>query len=297
MSPGGLVRCLVGVYDSGMAKSSRRGRVRRASRKEPVRGDRSFLAVSERLFTTLETVTLFGNQEPTLDEITRRTGFPKSTTFRLLNSLEKCGYLLQNKGSGCYSLGPRFFDLANSSLPYQRLIAIAKPYFNALWLTFLESVNLGVLDEGRVAHILSLESPKPYRVSATVGNRAPLHCTSMGKALAAYLPQDALDKIFLKYGLPQHTRFTITNPADIIREFAEIRETGVSHDGQEDVEGVECFGAPIFGPNAMPIAAMSISGPSVRIGPQAQQIAPAVRETARRISIALGWVPPATASS
>jgi DNA-binding IclR family transcriptional regulator len=279
-----------------MAKTSRRRTVRKLSRKEPVRGDKSFLAVSERLFTTLETVTLFRDQEPTLDEITRRTEFPKSTTFRLLNSLEKCGYLLQNKGNGRYSLGPRFFDLANRSLPYQRLIAIARPYLNSLLLTFSESVNLGVLDEGRVAHIFSLESPKPYRVSATIGNRAPLHCTSMGKALAAYLPQDALDKIFLKYGLPQHTQFTITNPADIVREFANIRQTGVSHDNQEDVEGVECFGAPIFGNDTMPIASMSISGPSVRIGPQAAQIAPAVRETARRISIALGWVPPAGAS-
>jgi len=251
--------------------------------------DKSFLAVAERLFLTLETVVWFRDQEPTLDEVTRRTGLPKSTTFRLLNSLEKCGYLTQQKESGCYAPGARFFDLANGTLPYQRLIAVARPYLNSLMLTFAESVNLGVLDNGLVAHIFCIESPKPYRVSATIGNRAPLHCTSMGKALAAYLPPEALDKVVLQHGLPKHTSRTITNLKDLMKDLETVRKNGVSHDYQEDVEGVECFGAPVFGTSPLPIASMSISGPAIRIHPQAEPIQRAVRETARRISIALGW--------
>jgi DNA-binding IclR family transcriptional regulator len=111
----------------------------------------------------------------------------------------------------------------------------------------------------------------------------------MGKALAAFLSKEELDKIVMQHGLPKHTRRTITNLSGLMKELKVVRKTGVSHDNQEDVEGVECFGSPIFGTSPMPIASMSISGPSVRIGPQTEQIKRAVRETARRISIALGW--------
>ncbi|MGH9453923.1 MAG: IclR family transcriptional regulator [Terriglobia bacterium] len=255
--------------------------------------DKSFLAVAEKLFTILESVALSNHGELTLDHITKQNALPKSTTYRLLNSLERLGYLVQNKDSGRYSLGSRFFELANSTLPYQRLISIARPYLQSLMLTFGESVNLGVYDRGLVAHIFTIESPKPYRAAATIGNRAHLHCTSMGKAIAAYLPREELEKIFLEHGLPQRTRNTLTTITHVVEELEQIRQTGISHDNQEDVEGVECFGASIFNADGRVIASMSISGPSIRMGPQAEAMRNAVRETARRISWALGFVPPA----
>ena len=255
------------------------------------RGDKSFLAVAEKLFHTLEIFTTYREGDLSLDQITRKSGLPKSTSFRLLSSLEKCGYLVQNKESGRYSLGERFFSLANSTLPYQRLIAIARPYLNSLMLTFAESVNLGIYDDGMVAHIFTIDSPKPYRVSATVGNRAYLHCTGMGKALAAYMDEPALRSVFLKYGLPPRTQYTLTTEEAIFQDLAKIRETGVSHDNQEDVEGVECFASAIFGSDGTPVASMSLSGPMIRMRPQSDSMRAAVRETARRISFALGWTP------
>jgi DNA-binding IclR family transcriptional regulator len=256
------------------------------------RGDKSFLAVAEKMFTTLETFTAYREGELTLDQVTRKTGLPKSTTFRLVSSLEKCGYLVQNKESGRYSLGERFFELANSTLPYPRLISIVRPYLNSLMLTFAESVNLGVYDEGKVAHIFAIESPQPHRVTATVGNRAYLHCTSMGKALAAYMDPSALRAVFLEYGLPPRTPHTLTTEEALFNELDRIRKSGVSHDNQEDIEGVECFGAALLGADGRPVASMSVSGPSVRIHPKAEAIQAAVRETARRISFALGWAQP-----
>jgi len=253
--------------------------------------DKSFLAVAERLFSTLEIFTGYREGNLSLDEITKLIGLPKSTTFRLLTSLDKCGYLEQNRENGKYSLGSRFFDLVNSTLPYQRLISIVRPYLQSLMLTFGESVNLGVYDEGMVAHIFAIDSPKPYRVSATIGNRAYLHCTGMGKALAANLPAPLVEEIFLKHGLPQRTNRTLTNLAKLMSELESIRKSGVSRDNQEDVEGVSCFGSALFGADGKVVAAISVSGPAVRIDPQATAIESGVRETARRISFALGWVP------
>jgi DNA-binding IclR family transcriptional regulator len=253
--------------------------------------DKSFLAVSEKLFCTLETFTSYREGDLSLDEITKKTGLPKTTTFRLLNSLEKCGYLTRNKDSGRYSLGQRFFDLTNSTLPYERLIAIARPYLQSLMLTFAESTNLGVYDDGRVAHIFSIDSPKGYRVAATVGERAYLHCTGMGKAIAAHLSNESLEKVVQKYGLPRRTSKTITTVQRLSKELDQIRRTGISHDNNEDVDGVECFGSPLFGSDRKIIGAISLSGPAIRMTPQAVAMRAAVLETSRRISFALGWTP------
>ena len=162
---------------------------------------------------------------------------------------------------------------------------------HSLMLTFAESVNLGVYDDGMVAHIFAIDSPRPYRVTATIGNRAHLHSTGMGKAIAAHLASSELERVLLRLGLPSRTPNTITSIDALREELARIRESGVSHDNQEDVEGVECFAAPILGTNGAVVASMSISGPSVRMRGQAVALQDAVRETARRISFVLGWIP------
>jgi IclR family transcriptional regulator, KDG regulon repressor len=276
--------------DATEARVKPRGAAKKPLRRETAR-DKSFLAVAERLFTTLETFTNFREGELSLDQITRLNGLPKSTSFRLLQSLEKCGFLAQNSETGRYSLGERFFALLNTGLPYQRVISIAKPFLHSLMLTFGESVNLGVYEEGLVAHIFAIDSPKPYRVTATIGNRAHLHCTGMGKSIAAYLLPEELESALLKHGLPARTSRTLTSTELLMAELATVRQTGVSHDNQEDVEGVECFAAALFGKDGALIAAISISGPSVRMGAQAESMRAAVRETARRISRMLGWIP------
>jgi DNA-binding IclR family transcriptional regulator len=255
------------------------------------RGDKSYLAVAEKMFLTLEIFAGYREGELTLDQVTRKTGLPKSTAFRLLSSLEKCGYLNQNKETGRYQLGERFFDLASSSLPYNRLISVVRSYLNSLVLTFGESVNLGVYDEGMIAIIFTIESPQPYRAAATVGTRSFLHCTSMGKALAAYMNPAELRAVFLKHGLPARTHHTLTTERAVFAELEKICKAGVAHDKQEDAEGVECYGAALLGADGRPVACMSISGPSVRMSPRAESIQAATRETARRISFALGWTP------
>lgn len=254
--------------------------------------DKSFVAVTEKLLTILETLSRVGDGQLALDEIAKDTALPKSTAHRLLNSLAGVGYVRQTSENGRYMLADRFFELANSSLPNQRLISIARPFMNSLLQSFDESVNLGVYEEGMVTHIFAVESARPYRVAATVGNRGHLHCTSMGKALAAFQSPDELDRAFLKWGLPQRTRNTLTNMAEVLVDLQNVRATGVAHDSQEDVEGVECFGAPIFNGEGRVVASMSISGPSIRVTPQAEAIRNAVLEFALRISRVLGYVRP-----
>jgi DNA-binding IclR family transcriptional regulator len=263
------------------------------------RRDKSVVAVAEKIIRILETFSLFRKGGLTLEEITREVRLAKSTVHRLLHSLQKLGVVEQNGEGGSYSLGARFFELSNNALPYQRLIAVSRPLMKSLMVTFGESVNLSVYEDGMATQIFVVESPKAHRVAATVGDRVPLHTSSMGKSLAAFLPPEELAKALEQHGLPRRTNNTIVTRAAFEAELERVRQTGVAHDNQEDAEGVECVSSAIFSSEGQVVGAISISGPSVRMSKQLPAVGHAIHECASRISWLLGYKapPPAPSSS
>jgi DNA-binding IclR family transcriptional regulator len=103
------------------------------------------------------------------------------------------------------------------------------------------------------------------RVPSSVGQRNPAHCTAVGKALLAHLPQNDLDALIRSRGLKAHTRNTITSPALLKRELRAIRERGYAIDDEEIEEGLRCVGAPVRDHSGRVVASMSIAGPAFRV--------------------------------
>src|SRR5437899_7883815 len=155
--------------------------VRKATR------DKSFVAVTQKVFAILEALIQQPKSGLPLEEITQITGMAKTTVHRLLYSMAKLGYIEQNPFTNVYSLSGKFFELGTNALPYQRLTGVAKPFMQTLLLTFGESVNLALPQGGVAMYIMVLGSPKAHRVAATVGEYSHLHCTSVGKSIAAYM--------------------------------------------------------------------------------------------------------------
>jgi IclR family KDG regulon transcriptional repressor len=173
-------------------------------------------------------------------------------------------------------------------LPYQRLTAVARPLMRRLLLTFGESVNLAVPQPGALMYILVLESPQAHRVAAMVGSQAHLHCTSVGKCIASYLSNEELQQHLTQYGMPPMTSSTITSLKQFEQELARVRSDGVVLDNEENTPGIICVGGPIFSSAPKPIAALSVSGPTVRMAESLPSIKEAVREAVRTISTLLG---------
>lgn len=258
----------------------------RKSRKQPQ--DKNFVAATEKVFALLETLGQQPKANVPLDEITRISGLPKTTVHRLLYTMGKLGFVDQDSASSCYSLSGKFFELGTNALPYQRLTAIAKPTMQTLLLTFGESVNLAVPRDGMAVYIHVLESPKPHRMAASIGQTGYLHCTSVGKAIAAYLPVGEREKYLMRYGLPPMTGCTITSRQQLDEELGRVRSEGVAVDNEENAPGIICVGGPIFSSAKEPIAALSVSGPSIRMSENVPAIKAAVRETVQAISLLLG---------
>lgn len=250
--------------------------------------DKNFIGVTQRLFAVLEALSQQPKSGVPLEEITQISGLPKTTVFRLLYSMHKLGFVEQDPDSSIYSLSGRFFELGTNALPFQRLTVLARPLMQTLLLSFGESVNLAVPKLGGAIYISVLESPKPHRVAASIGGFSFLHSTSVGKCIAAYLKPEELEPQLSRHGMPPLTATTIVSRQGLNDELARVRSEGVAVDNEENVQGIICVGGPIFASGKQPVAAMSVSGPAVRMSQNLPAIKTAVREAVQTISVLLG---------
>jgi IclR family transcriptional regulator, KDG regulon repressor len=251
--------------------------------------DKNFVGLTQKLFSILETLSQQPKAGVPLDEITRSTGMAKTTVFRLLYSMAKLGYVDQDPVTNLYALSGQFFELGTNALPYQRLTIVAKPLIEALVFRFSESVNLAVPINGLAVYIMVMESPMAYRVASTVGDYSYFHSTSVGKSIAAYLSDEEREQALLRHRMPAMTPKTITTRAAFEEELEKVRREGVAVDNEENAPGIICVGGPIFAGKGKPIAALSVSGPAVRISESLPAIKRAVKETVQKISMLLGY--------
>ncbi|HMD86215.1 MAG TPA: IclR family transcriptional regulator [Terriglobia bacterium] len=251
--------------------------------------EKNFVAVAQRLFSVLEALSQQRKSGVPLDELTQITGLAKTTVHRLLYSMVKLGYVDQDPVSSLYMLSGKFFELGTNALPYQRLTVLAKPLMQSLLLTFGESVNLAVPRGGVAIYILVQESPKAHRVAAQVGNYSYLHCTAVGKAIAAHISPNELEEALVCHGMPAMTPATITTRSRLQEELERVRSEGIAVDNEENIQGIICVGGPIFASDGKPIAALSISGPAIRMAQNVPTIKVALREAVQKISLLLGY--------
>ncbi|MGQ9630529.1 MAG: IclR family transcriptional regulator [bacterium] len=222
-------------------------------------------------------------------ELSRRLGFPKSSVHDILSTLEAEGIVERDPDSQRYRLGLKLFELGNMARSNLELRKVAVPFLKELNSRLDETVHLTVLDEGEVLYIECFESTKRLRTYSVIGVRAPLHCTAVGKAILAFLPEDEADEIIRRRGLERFTENTITDPQRLKEELARIRSLGYSVDNMEHEEGVKCVGAPIRNNEGKVFASISVSGPSQRITPERiPEIAELVVTTAKEISRRIG---------
>jgi len=222
-----------------------------------------------------------------LKDVAKQTAINKSTTYRLLAHLESAGYLFRND-AGFYTIGPNFVRLSAAPNFRDTLREICRPVLQKLWTTTGETVNLGILDGHEVLYVDVIESPHNFRLASIVGSRRPMYCTSLGKALTAFVPEERLEELLASITFERSTPRTIIQRSKFRQELAKIRRRGYAVDDQEVVLGARCVAAPIFDAAGKVIAAISISGPVTRVNSQKIQVfASLVKECAASISARL----------
>ena len=223
-----------------------------------------------------------------LTNISRAVGLSKSTTHSLISTMEQLGYVQQDQNSGKYSLGLKLFELGQAMHASMDLRAIAMPYLHALAKKYEETVHLAVLSKGEVVYIDKVDSPRSIRIASQIGGRNPAHCTGVGKVLLADLLPAERDKVIRGLKLQRFTPNTIVDPDKLRQLLEKVRVDGYAQDVEEIEIGLSCVAAPVKNHRGAVIAAISLSGPSGRIGSLAE-ITTDVTETAKMISTQFGF--------
>ena len=222
--------------------------------------------------------------ERTLAEIARVTELPKSTVFRLLVTLDSCGFVEQTVDGERYRLGLHLASLGLMALRRLSIRREALPLMTQLAERFKETCSLGVFDQGSVLDIEVVRGGHVLTVNSEVGGRLPVHCTASGKALLAFLPPEVVESV-LAEPLEVCTENTITSSSQLRTELELIRKRGYAVDDGEYGVGVRAVAAPISDIDGDVIAEISIPGPSARLTPdRVPEIARALIEVADAIS-------------
>jgi IclR family KDG regulon transcriptional repressor len=253
-------------------------------------GEASGVQAALRALALLEAVVR--RERARLTELAGGVGLSKSTAHRFLATLQSAGYVEQDADTGQYRAGLRLMELAGRVLARTELQSAAIEEMQALQRRTAESVNLVLLREGQAVYVAQVSSRATLRHDLEVGRRAPAHCTAAGKVLLAHNP-DAVDAVVRTRGLPALTERSIVSPDELQRHLRQVAAQGYALDEEEHEPGACCVAAPVRDSAGRVVAALSVSGPALRLTPERlRATAPAVVEAAWRISRRLGCPEP-----
>ena len=192
-------------------------------------------------------------------ELSRRTDLPKSTVFRILDTLCKSHYVEKNEQTSLYALGYKTVEIASIYLNKIELKTEAVPIMRDLASTFSAIAYLGVLEKKEVMYLEKIEPTNNIRLYYQIGKREPLYCTALGKVLMSQIPPQEFERLGKQLDFVKHTSKTISTFDELKREVELARVNGYAIDHGEHVENSYCVAVPIYDYTGKVIAAMSIS--------------------------------------
>lgn len=200
-------------------------------------------------------------------ELAEELDLSPGTVHTYLSTLQEYGFVVQTKEG--YELGPQLLTLGEYVRNHSDLYQAGKQ----------EIENLAERT-GECAHLLTESDGQLYAIYERFGENAVgvgyhnrkrerplthLHCTAAGKAILAHLPEERVERIVARFGLPQNTPNTITDPDELFAELEEIRDRGYSFADEEQMENLRAVAAPITPPESGVVGALAVSGPLARL--------------------------------
>ena len=241
---------------------------------------------SRAVVKALEVLEFLQAEQPaaTLNEIAKQLKLSKTSTFRLLRTLEMTNCLTLT-GWGQYQLAPGIQAVARTQW-LGKLLRVGMAHIQGLSRELSETASLAALFENHIEVIAVVESPHVIRMSNVVGHILPPNASSLGKVITAFQPPERREKLVRSYGTFRFTDHTITDRTELSREFERVRNQKFATDREESVYDGVCFAVPIFAPVDQVSAALSVSVPKVRLrdSQQEEMITHAVRAAADRIA-------------
>lgn len=199
----------------------------------------------------------------TMGELSERLGYAKSTVHAHLSTLEANGYVVRRGNE--YDLSFKFFHFGQHVMgQHEQVYRLAVESVDALSTTVSEGVDFTVLEDGRLITICK-DVENPIDPVLRVGNYFHLHNSAAGKAVLAELPDERVESVLEKWGLPRETENTITDRETLFDQLAVIRDQGFAINDQEAYEGLRAAGVAVKRPDGTVLGGISTGGPAYRV--------------------------------
>lgn len=241
----------------------------------------------EKTLSMLEAISASDNGA-SLAELSARVGVPKPTAHRILQVLAG-GHYVASDGKGSYHAGPALVAMAGNlfvALPFTRP---ARAIVLSLCEKTGHTVHLAVRNGDHAMYVDKADAERPYQMKSRVGMSIPLHCTSIGKAILAALPETEARNLLSSVDLERRTPQTLTSVAQVFADLEGVRERGYAIDNEENEASVRCVGAAIYSSAGDVIGAISISALTFLLSlDEVDEVGQAVLAAAARISSTLG---------
>lgn len=200
-----------------------------------------------------------------LSEVATAVGGPKATVHRLLATLQRRGYVIQETHGSLYSAGVRCFELGSLWAQNLDLRAIAAPHLRRLNDETGETIHLAIYDHGDVVYVDKLESQQPVVAKSHVGRRSPATCVATGRVLLALQPATEIKSVLDK-PIPAYTPQTVTDPAKLAALLTDVRRVGYGVNHESYRTGVGGIAAPVRDHTGAAVASVGICLPEQRFG-------------------------------
>jgi IclR family acetate operon transcriptional repressor len=225
----------------------------------------------------------------TLQELTERTGYIKSSIHRTLGSLKWHGYVEQPVPGGPYRLGIKCLLLARGLNDGIEVLPYARPHLREIVDAFDESAYLAILRGGQGIFVeVCATRRRDLRLVGPLGASVSFHATAAGKILAAYLPAPARAALLGRIALTAVTPKTKTRRAQVEKDWSQAARRGIAFNEEETIVGAVFLAAPIFDAEHAICGAISVGIPRARFTQALGRLAGAhLKTSCARLSAAL----------
>jgi DNA-binding IclR family transcriptional regulator len=203
-----------------------------------------------------------GNAGPSasIGEIATQLNLNKTTVYRLLIAMAKFGLIERTPEGESYQLGLKLHELGTKAIESRSLRGEAHPFLLELARKTGESVHLAVAGPRGAVCLDDVPSGTNFMVRTPIGCTFEVHCSAIGKAVAAFLPETELDSLVHAHQWTKYTVHTRTKPEDIRKDLEDVVTRGYAIDREETEIGISCIAVPLHLPPGRGHAAVGMSG-------------------------------------
>lgn len=228
-----------------------------------------------------------------LSELARKASLPRSTTHRLLTTMEAQRFVRFNRKTNKWSIGVQAFAVGSAFALSRNYGEAARTTIRQLMKELHETITVSICDGDRVRYIEQAVHPSAERTFAFPGASVPLYASAAGKGILAFSHDEDLKSYLKEEEFRGFTSRTIVNRRDLVEDLGRIRKRGFAIDDEERKRAVRCIAAPIFDEKGLPVAALSISGAAQRMTKERFSVlGTRLQKAAERVTADIGGMVP-----